>query len=110
MTYKERIAAHLRACLRAGLTQAELARKLGFKHSNVISMHLDPANGISPFPLKRLPALAAQCHLAAGDVLELVTIRAVNHPESATELDKPTLDFILGCNTKVVLQHVGGRP
>lgn len=105
MTYKECIAYYLRACLSHGMTQGELAKRLGFKHGNVISMHLDPSNPISPYPLKRLPALAKQCHIAAGDVLELLMTRAVYHPDNATELDKPTLDFILLCNTEAVLQQ-----
>jgi hypothetical protein len=114
MNYKERIAAHLRAALDAGLTQAELARELDFNNPNLISMHLDPNSAISPFPLKRIPALAQHCGLTDEESLGLINARAVCHPASATEVDQPTLTFVLRCGitalharrSKAELAHV----
>lgn len=103
MNFKERIANHLRSSLDAGRTQAELARELGFKSGNLISMHLDPKNPISPFPLKRIPALARICDLSDQEALSLIYARANFHPTSASELDKPTLAFVLRCGVKSLL-------
>jgi hypothetical protein len=115
MNYKQRIASHLRAALAKGLTQAELARELGFNNPNLISMHLDVASTISPFPLKRLPALAAHCGLTDQEALGLINARAVWHPTSPTEVDQPTLTFMLRCGitslrarcSKAEMPHVG---
>lgn len=97
MNYKERIATLLRSALDKGLTQAELAQELGFNKPNLISMHVDPLNTISPFPLKRIPALARHCGLTDQEALGLINARAICHPTSATEVDQPTLTFMLRC-------------
>lgn len=98
MTYKTQISYYLQICLDTGLTQAELATRLGFKSSNLISMHLDPNHAISPFPIKRLPALARECGLNAYECLVLLHKRSACHPDSATRLDKETLHFLVRCS------------
>lgn len=102
MYYKAKISYYLQSRLDTGLTQAQLAGRLGFNNSNVISMHLDPSNAISPFPVKRLPALAAECGLDDRQCLALLNQRAIDHPDSPTQLDQATLHFVMRCSVGAV--------
>lgn len=105
MSYKAKIAAYLQSRLDIGLTQAQLAHRLGFKTSNVISMHLDPNNAISPFPVARLPALADECGLDSYACLTLLNLRAIHHPDNATKIDKATLHFLVRCSAGAIQMY-----
>jgi len=99
MTYRQLIAYCLKCHLDAtGQTQAELARRLGFAGTgNIISMHLDDANRVSPFPIARLPALKRECGLDWYACVVLLDKRAVHHGSGPTRLDRDSTHFILHC-------------
>lgn len=110
MSYKATIAFYLQSRLDTGLTQAQLAHRLGFKSGNIISMHLDPDNAISPFPVARLPALAAECALDSCACLALLNQRATHHPDNATRIDKATLHFLVRCSAGAVSMYRARNP
>jgi hypothetical protein len=101
MTYRELIAHILRRHLvNEALTQLDLAKALGFKSGNIVSMHCDPENAVSPFPLARLPALKVECKLDWYACLVLLHKRALHHADGAagsTRMDVPTTHFVLKC-------------
>jgi hypothetical protein len=95
MNYRQAISTLLQSLIDSGMNQKEIAAVLDLTNANVVSMHLHPGSGISPFPLKRLPALAKACGLAPAEGLRLVMLRAVHHPDNATQFDKSTLSWLL---------------
>jgi hypothetical protein len=104
MSYRELISYCLRTHLaETDLTQAELARRLGFDGSgNIISMHLDVNNRVSAFPVSRLPALKRECQLDWYACAVLLDKRAVCHGAGSTKLDQMSTHFILHCGAKAV--------
>ena len=100
MTYMQRIAAHLKALCEAGMTQRQLAHRLGFKTGNVVNMHMNPESSIAPFPLKRLPALCACAQLDPREAMSLVLARTKDHGDAPTQLDPRTLKWILSTAQK----------
>jgi hypothetical protein len=95
LTYKKRIANHIDSLYNRGLTRDEIAKLLGFEKANVVSMHADPANPISPFPLTRLPALDKACRLSAIECVELVWARAKDYPNGSTCMDTATVRWVM---------------
>lgn len=95
MNYKQAIANYLRQLADGGMTHQEIARALGIKSGPAITAHLDPANSISPFPISRLPALAKLLDLTPIESLQLITLRAIHHGDSASKFDRRSLHWIL---------------
>ena len=91
MNYQEHIAALLRQLSDSGLTNQQIADRLGFANGNVISMHMTAPQNISPYPIKRLPALVEACGVDARTALKLVAKRARFHPDNPTQFDHPTM-------------------
>lgn len=104
MSYRELIAYCLKTHLKAtGMTQAELARRLGFEGSgNIISMHLNVNKRDSAFPVSRLPALKRECQLDWYACAVLLDRRAVYHGTGPTYLDRESTHFILHCGANAV--------
>lgn len=100
MNFKEQIAFYLQTCVDKKMTHQEIAEALGLPKGNVVTMHLDPLDDISPFPLKRLPALARLCGLDAMQSLRLVNLRATHHPKSATQFDYATMAWLMRLTTE----------
>lgn len=100
MNYKELIAKHINTLAEQGNDRDDIAQLLGFKRANVVSMHSDPTNGISPFPLTRLPALARACHLTPKECVDLIWARATDYPERATSFDRKTYIWMMRITAK----------
>lgn len=95
MNYKELVAKHIDTLADGGHDREDIAKLLGFPRANVVSMHRDPANPISPFPLSRLPALARACNLSPQECVELIWARATDYPEGATSFDRKTFIWVV---------------
>jgi transcriptional regulator with XRE-family HTH domain len=96
MSYNELIAEYLGQLKeRSGLTTQQTAEKMGLKKGNFLSMHMQPNHRHSPMSLKRARQLAMAAGLKPRQCARLILARAKFHPDSATELDKDTLEWVL---------------
>jgi hypothetical protein len=68
---------------------------MGLKKGNFLSMHMQPNHRHSPMSLKRARQLAMAVGLKPRQCARLILARAKFHPDSATELDKDTLEWML---------------
>jgi transcriptional regulator with XRE-family HTH domain len=101
-TYKTRVAEHLEsAASRYGLTQQQLAERLGLKKGNYVSMLANPATK-DQLSLSRLPALAKLCGLTPAECLALVYRRIADHPDQPVQLDVDVFKLVLTCTVAVV--------
>ena len=113
MNYRQHIAALLRQLCDSGLTHRQIADQLGFANGNVVSMHMSAGASISPYPLKRLRALVEVCGMNSSSALKLVAKRARCHPDNPTEVDLPTILWLVRITVAAVdLQRgaVAGLP
>jgi hypothetical protein len=109
MQYKKAVAALLQSRSDAGMTNQEIACALKLKNGNVVSMHMNPTDNISPFPLTRLPALARLCGLSPMECLKLIDLRAFCHPKNPTCFDRGFMRWMLGV-TRGAVEQRNGRP
>ena len=96
MTFNQLVAEYLhQAKVREGLTNEQLARRIGLDKGNYISMLMTKPATQSPMSLKRVRHLATAMGLKPRQCARLVLARSRNHPDSATALDKETLTWVL---------------
>ena len=111
VNFRQKIAFYLRQLIDSDMTQREVAIALGFPESrgNVISMHLNPEHSISPFPWKRVVALAQVCELTSTETFELFLLRAKHHPSSSSEIDLDTFKFMAKSTVQARNEHASKR-
>lgn len=109
MTYRELIAQHLRTLKDKGMTNQEVADKLGLGKGNYVSMLMNPVGVETPLALKRLPALTKLCGLTPYQAALLVVKRAQCHPDSATELCLETLTWTMHVFHAAKLDYVARK-
>lgn len=72
MNYRELVASHLQTMRAGGLTNQQIADKLGLGKGNYVSMLMNMAEAGTVLALRRLPALAEACGLNDYEALLLV--------------------------------------
>ena len=89
------------------MTQAEIARRLGLKHGNVVSMIMNPDNA-TRLAVNRLPSLQEACGFSNREAVRLFLLHAKDYPTGG-ELDAETAKWIVSCvwrvSRGVVLAH-----
>jgi transcriptional regulator with XRE-family HTH domain len=96
-TYKQLVRSHLQPLIDAGLTQRELAGKLGLELPNYVSMVLSDRYPEALLPLTRLPAMCALCGLTATESLRLAKRLVAAGARKAVHMDAETFDWVLRC-------------
>jgi transcriptional regulator with XRE-family HTH domain len=104
MNYKELVRSHLQPLLDTGMTQREVAEKLGLENPNYVSMMLSDRYPEAELGLARLPALCALCGLTARESLRLAKRLLAGGTKKAVHLDVPTFEWLLRC-TALALQE-----
>jgi hypothetical protein len=113
MGYKEMVTGHLESAADAGMTRQEIARKLGLRSGNYVSMLMSSAYPTALLAPTRVPALARLCGLTAIQRLALFCGRVKDHPANPMVLDVETFDYLLHTAVKALEEHragaVGGK-
>jgi hypothetical protein len=99
-------AAHLRTLTDGGHTQLQIARILGTKRSNFISMVMNLARA-DRLPAKRLPALARACALTPFECVRLFVLHVREYPEGG-EPDEATTVWFMRMTILAVEQYKAG--
>ncbi|MCC5611438.1 hypothetical protein LC612_33030 [Nostoc sp. CHAB 5834] len=100
ITYKELVRSHIQNVLEKGVTQRDLAVKLGLNEQsrNFISMVLSDAYPEQLLPIGRLPALSRVCGLTCHESLQLVKALVNSRAKKGVQLDSAVLEWMLSCN------------
>jgi transcriptional regulator with XRE-family HTH domain len=106
-TYKELVRSHLQPLIEAGLTQREVAEKLGIESPNYISMVLSDRYPEAQLPMTRLPAMCALCGLTATESLRLAKRLVAACARKTVQLDVATFEWMLRC-TALALKEPRG--
>lgn len=106
-TYKTLVRSHLQPLIAAGMTQREVAEKLGIESHNFISMILSDRYPEALLPLTRLPAMCSLCGLTGTQSLRLVKRVVADSAVKAMHMDVATFEWILRC-TALALKEPRG--
>lgn len=106
-TYKELVRSHLQPLIDAGMTQREIAEKLGIESPNYISMVLSDRYPEALLPLTRLPAMCSLCGLTATESLRLAKRLVAAGAKKAVHMDVATFEWMLRC-TALALKEPRG--
>lgn len=88
MNYRELVASHLQTLRDHGLTNQQIADKLGLAKGNYVSMLINTEETGTVLALKRLPALTNACGL--NDYEALLLVFKLAHYGCASEWDAAT--------------------
>jgi hypothetical protein len=102
--YKTLVRRHLQPLLDAGMTQRQVAQKLGIQSSMVLSERCPEAL----LPLMRLPALARLCGLTGIESLRLVKRLTTDSAKKAVQFDVLTFEWILSCTVLALKEPRNG--
>lgn len=94
MKYRTLVATHLQSLADTGLTQQQVARRVGLKNGPYVSMLLNPDRE-DILALNRLPALAEVCELDDVEALRLALLLARDHPNHASRIDQATMHWLV---------------
>lgn len=106
-TYKQLVRSHVQPLLDAGMTQREIAAKLGFNSPNYVSMLLNDRHPEAVLPLSRLPAMCALCGLTATESLRLARKLMAIGATKVVHMDVATFDWVMRC-TALALKEARG--
>lgn len=110
MDYINRVAQLLRERADLGLSQKEMAEKLGIASKNYISMISGKSKrATSPLPLTRIPNLVELCGLTPKQGLELVFLRAKCHPKNPTAFDTATMACVMSWTRTVLAEREAAK-
>ena len=106
-TYKQKVRSFIQPLLDAGMTQGEVATRLGLKHPNHVCQILGDHYPTQVLPIGRLPALCSLCGLTATESLRLVKSLVASATKKGMQLDVPTFEWLLRC-TALALKEPRG--